>query len=149
MKSDGKQEMIALTISTNSMCIFCQLASGALPCEVIYEDDLVLGFLDIKPLNPGHALVIPKAHRENLEELDTVTLEALIRAASKIGRKMKESLGVSGYNVSLNNGVVAGQEVMHVHFHIIPRQENDGLKPWPRREYAPGEREALAKKLAI
>lgn len=131
------------------MCIFCQLASGALPCHLIYEDDLVCAFLDIKPLNPGHALVIPKAHRENLEETDGATLDALILAVQKIGRRMKEVLGVSGYNVSLNNGTVAGQEVMHVHFHVIPRLENDGLKPWPRREYAPGEKEALAKKLAI
>ncbi len=130
------------------MCIFCKIINGEIPCYKVYEDGNVLAFLDIKPLNPGHTLVVPKKHYENLEEINEEDLTALILAIKKIGRIIKEKLGVAGYNVSENNGSVAGQEVPHLHFHIIPRHENDGLGPWPRKEYQPGEAEEIIKKLS-
>lgn len=129
------------------MCIFCKIINGEIPCYKVYEDENVLAFLDIKPLNPGHTLVVPKKHYENLEEINEEDLTALILAIKKIGALIKEKLGVAGYNVSANNGAVAGQEVPHLHFHIIPRHENDGLSPWPRKEYKEGEAEEVIKKL--
>lgn len=129
------------------MCIFCKIINGEIPCHKVYEDDKVLAFLDIKPLNPGHTLVVPKKHYENIEEINEEELTTLILSIKKIGLLVKEKLGVSGYNVSLNNGKVAGQEVMHLHFHVIPRHEGDGLGPWPRKEYQTGEEAKIVKKL--
>lgn len=130
------------------MCIFCKIINSEIPCYKVYEDDVVLAFLDIKPLNPGHILVVPKNHYENLEEINETELAALILVVKKIGRMIKEKLGAAGYNVSENNGQVAGQEVPHLHFHIIPRHAGDGLGPWPRRGYQEGEAEEIIKKLS-
>jgi len=129
------------------MCIFCKIIAGEIPCHKVYEDDQVLAFLDIKPLNPGHILVVPKKHYENIEEITEEELTALILAIKKIGLLIKEKLGVTGYNISENNGEVAGQEVMHLHFHVIPRHSDDGLSPWPRKVYQDGEAEEVVKKL--
>lgn len=129
------------------MCIFCKIIAGEIPCHKVYEDGQVLAFLDIKPLNPGHTLVVPKKHYENLEEINEEELTALILAIKKIGSLVKEKLGVAGYNVSENNGEVAGQEVPHLHFHIIPRHGGDGLSPWTRKEYKEGEAQEIIKKL--
>jgi histidine triad (HIT) family protein len=129
------------------MCIFCKIINGEIPCHRVYEDEKVLAFLDIKPLNPGHTLVVPKKHYENIEEINEEDLIALILAIKKIGLLIKEKLGVAGYNVSENNGEVAGQEVPHLHFHIIPRHNGDGLGPWPRKGYQDGEAEEVVKKL--
>jgi len=128
-------------------CIFCQIVSGAIPSRRIYEDDQVLAFLDIRPVSAGHTLVIPKEHYRNLEEIDPASLARLIQAVQAVGRIIKDKLGVAGYNVTENNDPVAGQEVPHLHFHVIPRQPGDNLGPWPHREYAPGEAEEILRKL--
>jgi len=114
------------------MCIFCQIVSGEIPSYKVYEDEKILAFLDIKPLSLGHTLVITKKHYQNIEEINEEDLSALILAVKKIGHLLKTKLGVEGYNVSTNNDPVAGQEIPHIHFHIIPRSENDGHKPWER-----------------
>jgi len=129
------------------MCIFCKIITGEIPCFKIYEDDNVLAFLDIKPVHPGHTLVLPKKHVANLEEISVADLQAVILAVKKIGQKLKDKLGVIGYNVSLNNDPVAGQEIPHLHFHIIPRKINDGLKLFPQQTYASGEAEEVLRKL--
>lgn len=129
------------------MCVFCQIISQEIPCYEVYEDQKALAFLDIKPSSPGHTLVVPKNHYSNLEEISEEDLSALIVAVKKAGQILKDRLGVSDYNVVVNNGSVAGQIVDHLHFHIIPRQENDGL-PFPSgRPYQPGEAEAIVDKL--
>lgn len=110
------------------MCVFCEIIKGNIPADKIYEDDNVLAFLDAKPHNPGHSLIIPKKHFQNLEEIDEKTLTQLSIVLKKVGNMMKEKLGVSAYNVIENNGPLAGQVVSHIHFHIIPRYENDGLR---------------------
>jgi len=129
------------------MCIFCQIVAGDIPCYKIYEDKKVLAFLDINPLNPGHTLIIPKHHYQNLEQIPAKELTYLILIVKKLGKRLKERLGVEGYAVSMNNDPVAGQEVPHVHFHLIPRATNDGLTTWPRKQYKEGEAEKIAKKL--
>lgn len=129
------------------MCIFCQIAAGEIPCYKVYEDDQALAFLDIKPMSPGHTLVIPKKHYANLEEITDSDLAALMSAVKKVGRLLKEKLGVEGYNLSENNDPVAGQEIPHLHFHLQPRRRDDGLALWPQKEYAPGEAEEILRKL--
>lgn len=129
------------------MCIFCQIIKGEIPSYKVYEDDRVLAFLDIKPVNPGHTLVVTKAHYENIEAVPAEDLTALILAVKKIGRLLKDKLGAAGYNVTENNDPVAGQEIPHLHFHIIPRRLGDGHAQWAQGEYGPGEAAALLKKL--
>jgi len=129
------------------MCIFCQIISGELPSYKIYEDEKTLAFLDIKPVNPGHTLVVPKKHYENLETIPAEELGSLMVAVKKVGALLKDKFGVIGYNINENNDPLAGQLVPHLHFHIIPRREGDGLKLWPGRDYAAGEAEKIIKKL--
>lgn len=129
------------------MCIFCKIIKQEIPSYKVYEDDKVFAFLDNRPVNSGHSLVIPKTHCQNLEEISDDDLVALIRGVKKVGRLLKEKLGVSGYNVIENNDPIAGQGVSHLHFHIIPRLEGDNLKHWPGQEYKVGEAESILEKL--
>ncbi|MDA3803120.1 MAG: HIT family protein [Patescibacteria group bacterium] len=131
------------------MCLFCKIIEGEIPSYKIYESEKVFAFLDIKPVNPGHVLVVPKKHFANLEEVTPEYLEAVMLAVKKIAKHLKEKLEVPGYNLILNNDPVAGQEIPHLHFHIIPRKEDDGLKPFPQSEYEDGKAEEIIKKLII
>ena len=118
------------------MCIFCKIVAGEIPSYKVYEDKQTLAFLDVAPVSPGHTLVITKKHYANLEEIPEDELEALIRAVKKIGQAIKEGLAAAGYNAQINNDPVAGRVISHIHFHIIPRSENDGLKLWPQSKYS-------------
>ncbi len=113
-------------------CIFCKIVAGDIPCHKVYEDEHVLSFLDIGPLSRGHTLVIPKAHAVTLDELSDEAAAACGLAAKKVGAAVAQATGCDGWNLLQNNGEVAGQVVMHVHFHIIPRTPDDGLGyRWP------------------
>lgn len=129
------------------MCVFCKIISGDIPSYKIFEDERTLAFLDIKPVRPGHILVIPKKHFHNLEEINSEDLTALIQTVKKIGGLLKDKLKVEGYNVITNNDAVAGQVVPHLHFHIIPRAMDDGLPLWPGCDYQSGEAEQILEKL--
>jgi histidine triad (HIT) family protein len=129
------------------MCIFCQIANNEIPHYKFYENDQVAAFLDIQPVNPGHTLVIPKKHYDNIEAIGEQELSGLIIAVKHIGRQLLDKLNIAGYNVLVNNGAVAGQAVAHLHFHLIPRQAGDTCPTWPHASYAPGEAEELLKKL--
>jgi len=129
------------------MCIFCQIIAGELPAHKVYEDEQVVAILDIKPVHAGHILVLPKKHVANLEEISETDLSAVITVVKKIGGLLKEKLNYIGYNVVENNDPIAGQEIPHLHFHLIPRLENDGLNHWAHQEYKPGEAEEILKKL--
>ncbi len=128
-------------------CLFCKIIAGEIPCHKIFENDDILAFLDISPVSSGHALVVPKKHFANFEEIDEASLSNLIRAVKKIGFAIKSGLGCSGYNVSINNDPVAGQVIPHLHFHLIPRIEGDGLTLWLQGKYQEGEAEEVVKKL--
>ncbi|MDD5696624.1 MAG: HIT family protein [Candidatus Pacebacteria bacterium] len=108
-------------------CIFCKIANKEVSCYKIYEDDLVLAFLDINPVVSGHVLVIPKKHFENIFDIDEECLERIIMVARQISIKMKESLNVEGVNLYQANGPVAGQTVFHFHLHVLPRIPGDDL----------------------
>ncbi len=129
------------------MCLFCQIVQRKIPAKVVLENEFALAFLDIKPVKPGHCLVIPKKHYANLEEINLEELVAVIKIVKEVGRRIKANLGVKGYNLNLNNDPVAGQEINHLHWHLIPRHPADGLKLWPSAEYLPGEAEAILEKL--
>jgi len=131
------------------MCVFCKIINNEIPCYKIYEDEKVLAFLDIKPVNPGHTLVIPKTHYQNLEEVTADDLAVLAIAVKKVGKLLKEKLNVAGYNVINNNDPVSGQIVPHLHFHIIPRREGDNLPLWSGREYKEGEVEEILNTLKV
>lgn len=130
-------------------CLFCKIVSGVLPSHKVYEDDDVLAFLDISPVNYGHTLVIPKNHFKNFEETPEEVLAKTINVVKKVGKSLKDNLGVAGYNVYVNNDSVAGQIIPHIHFHVIPRRAGDGLELWPQGKYGDGEIEEMAQKLRI
>ncbi len=129
------------------MCIFCQIIKKEIPAKIIFENEKTLAFLDIKPVNPGHILVIPKKHYSTIEEISEEDLCAVSLTLKKMGKNIKDKLGYEGYNVSLNNDPIAGQEIAHLHFHVIPRRENDGLKLWPQEEYKEGKADEILSKL--
>ncbi len=129
------------------MCIFCQIVKHEIPCHQVYEDDKVLTFLDIKPVNPGHILVLPKKHYQNIDDITEEDFIAVMLVVKKMGKLLKEKLGVAGYNVVENNDPVSGQNIPHLHFHVIPRHVGDGHVQWPQSEYAPGQVESIVKKL--
>ena len=110
-------------------CIFCQIVDKKAPAGILFENDLVMALIDIRPVNEGHTLIIPKKHAMFVEEIDSeeVFIE-LFKVGKKIQLMLKEKLsGITGFNYFIANGEDAGQEVFHVHLHIIPRKPNDGF----------------------
>lgn len=119
----------------NPDCIFCKIIAGQIPSHQVYEDEHVFSFLDIGPLSRGHTLIIPKGHWVTLDQMPDDVAAACGVAAKKIGSAVAKATGCEGWNVLQNNGAVAGQVVMHVHFHLIPRTDGDGLGyRWPAGE---------------
>jgi len=129
-------------------CVFCKIINGSLPCYKIYENEHILAFLDINPVNKGHTLIIPKEHYERLEEVPDDLLKELIIAIKKIGKAVIKGVGAEAFNLGLNNGKDAGQLIMLVHFHIMPRFKNDGLKLWPGKKYEEGEAEKIREEIS-
>ncbi len=109
-----------------SDCIFCKIVEKQIPATVIYEDDEVLAFMDIGPIVKGHALVIPKRHCDPVTETPDELLAKLHIVAKRIAEAQMNGLGADGVNIMQNNGAAAGQEVPHIHVHVIPRFSDDG-----------------------
>ena len=125
-------------------CIFCKIASGAIPCTKVFEDDDCLAFLDIGPLASGHTLLIPKKHFTDLTDLDPALLSRISNHFPKIGDAVLKATGATGLSLLQNSGASSGQAVFHVHFHFIPRCEGDGLGyRWNAGKYQPGEAQAV------
>ncbi len=118
-----------------SDCIFCKIVKREIPSDIIYEDDKILAFVDISPINKGHSLVIPKEHYENSLATPDEILKDLIVVVKKVALAVKEVTGAEGINFGINNGAAAGQVVFHTHMHVIPRFKSDGLKLWGSGEY--------------
>lgn len=130
-------------------CIFCKIIQGEIPCSRIYEDDSILSFLDINPWSPGHCLVIPKVHYQRLEECPQELIASMAGKLGTIAKAVITAVGARGYNVLNNNGSEAGQEVEHVHFHIIPRKSGDRIiRHTPQGKYPEGEINRLADKIS-
>ncbi|MFA5047807.1 MAG: HIT family protein [Patescibacteria group bacterium] len=128
-------------------CLFCKIVAGEIPVHKIYEDSRVMAFLDIAPVNPGHILLLPKEHFENLSDLPDDLVATMMVETKKIAKAMISALGLSAFNININNGSEAGQAIGHSHFHIIPRRAGDGRELWKGREYAIGEAEEIAEKI--
>lgn len=131
--------------------IFSKIIRGEIPCHRIYEDDLVLAFLDIGPLSKGHALVIPKEPAVTLDGLSDESAAAIGRVLPRIARAVLRATGATAYNLLQNNGPEAHQVVQHVHFHIIPKYpDGTGLGiGWPADSLAPAEGSALAESIRV
>ncbi len=110
-------------------CIFCKIAKKEIPAKIIKENDSALAFLDIEPRSSGHTLVIPKNHYRNLLEIPDKELKDLAVLVKQVLFLLKERLGVENFSVGYNHGHLAGQEIDHLHIHIMPRYENDQGKP--------------------
>jgi histidine triad (HIT) family protein len=116
-------------------CVFCQIVAGELPARIVLDDELVLGFLDQRPLFPGHTLLVPKAHVDTLADLPDDLIEPLFTAARRTSAAMETALGAAGSFVAMNNKI--SQSVPHLHVHVVPRNKKDGLRGffWPRNKY--------------
>eukprot|EP00003_Mantamonas_plastica_P018798 TRINITY_DN3067_c0_g1_i1.p1 TRINITY_DN3067_c0_g1~~TRINITY_DN3067_c0_g1_i1.p1 ORF type:complete len:204 (-),score=60.30 TRINITY_DN3067_c0_g1_i1:3-614(-) len=112
---------------SSSDCLFCKIIAGDIPSHKVYEDDNAYAFFDINPLAEGHTLVIPKECHASLTEYDGETVAKVTSVIPKIAKAILETTGKTDWNLLQNNGAKAGQAVFHVHFHIIPRDDNDGL----------------------
>ena len=116
-------------------CPFCRIVAGDAPAHIAFADDVAVGFLDIRPLFPGHVLLVPRLHIETLPELPPAEVGPLFERAQRLAAAMVEALGAQGSFVALNNRV--SQSVPHLHVHVVPRTKGDGLRGffWPRTTY--------------
>ncbi len=130
-------------------CIFCKIIKGEIPSYRIYEDDKTYAFLDISCDSYGHTLVIPKKHCENVLDCDREYLEAVINTVQKISKHYVQNCGFTGVNVLNASGASAQQSVFHLHFHIIPRKQEDGLNTWGLNEKFDLNLSEICGKLAI
>ncbi len=129
-------------------CIFCKIVSGQIPATKIYEDEVVVAFLDIGPISDGHTLVMPRQHVEKVHSCPPELLGQIWTRLGKIAGAVALAVGADGYNVLCNNGRAAGQVVDHLHFHIVPRKTGDGVfAQWPSYKYRPGQVEIIADKI--
>ncbi|MFO7711546.1 MAG: HIT family protein [Candidatus Woesearchaeota archaeon] len=129
------------------MCLFCKIAKGEIPSAKVYEDDEVLAFLDIAPVHPGHCLVIPKEHYVTMVDIPSDLLQKVIAVTKMCAKGVMDATGCDGFNISQNNFRASGQAIDHLHFHVIPRFEGDGLKLWPQGSYKDGEIEEIAESI--
>lgn len=129
-------------------CVFCKILKGEIPCTKVYEDDMVLAFLDIAPFNYGHTVIVPKDHQHSSTTIGVDYLSAMIAVAPKIGAALMRATGAEGFNIIQNNGRVAGQSVPHVHFHVIPRFADDDIVITAKgKKYAEGQMAELTAKI--
>lgn len=132
----------------NPSCLFCKIIQKEIPSIAVYESDDVYAFLDIHPVHPGHTLVVPKQHCEGVLTCDPAVLSEVARAAKYVAHAVTSGLGVSGFNLIQNEGAVAGQVIPHLHIHVIPRVQGDGLTHWPGTPYPnPEAMTAVAEKI--
>ncbi len=114
--------------SSDPECIFCKILAGEIPSFKIHEDDKTLAFMDINPLHPGHSLVIPKGHFENIYTAPDEVLADMIAATRRLATAVNSALSPDGVNVIQANGPGAAQSVFHIHFHVVPRKTGDNAK---------------------
>jgi histidine triad (HIT) family protein len=118
------------------VCVFCQIVAGEIPAHVVLDDDVSLAFLDVRPVFPGHVLLVPKAHHETLADLPADLVEPLFSRAQRLSVAVPAAVDAVGTFVAMNNKV--SQSVPHLHVHVVPRRPKDGLRGffWPRTKYA-------------
>jgi len=107
-------------------CIFCKIINKEIGSEIIYEDEKAVGVLDIHPRSPGHVMVLPKFHAENILDLPDSEIEGVFSAVKKITGILKKTFNPDGFTIGINHGKASGQAVDHLHIHIMPRWHGDG-----------------------
>lgn len=130
-------------------CIFCKIIKGEIPSYKIYEDEYTYAFLDIAKDLDGHTLVVPKKHVENIIDCDAETLARVMQTIRIISKHYVEDLGYDGVNILNASGSAAEQSVFHLHFHILPRQKDDGLQTFPKLSGASRDLSQMQKLLEI
>jgi histidine triad (HIT) family protein len=142
-KESAKPDTTKLDAAKDEPCLFCKIVSRELEAKIIFEDEISLAFLDVRPLFPGHVLLIPKAHYPTLTDLPAQLIGPFFSNAQMLARKVQQVMKAEGTFVAMNN--VVSQSVPHLHVHIVPRKRSDGLRGffWPRRPYQEGEMLAL------
>ncbi len=134
-----KHDERAAPASETQACAFCRIVRGETQAQVVYEDAATVAFLDVRPLFPGHVLLVPREHHETLADLPAALVPPLFTAARLLARAVERGMQAEGSFVAINNRV--SQSVPHLHVHIVPRRRKDGLKGffWPRQRYADDE----------
>lgn len=127
--------------------LFEKIIHRELPAEIVYEDEQIVAFLDIHPVAIGHTLVVPKKKSKNILDADDATLALMGPAIKKIANAIMTAFDYPAFNLEANNNSEAGQIVNHMHWHIIPRRADDGLKHWPGQAYAEGEMRVVGEKI--
>jgi len=107
-------------------CVFCKIIEKEIPAQTVFEDKENLAILDIHPSAPGHTILFPKTHKEFIVELTEEEIASLFISVKKVCKKIEEKISPDGFTIGINHGKVSGQEIPHVHVHIIPRWKNDG-----------------------
>ena len=117
-------------------CRFCRIVAGETPAEIVFEDEISLAFLDIRPLFHGHTLLVPRAHHETLPDLPAELIEPYFANVRMLSAAVPDAMGAQGSFVAINN--VVSQSVPHLHTHVVPRVKKDGLRGffWPRTKYS-------------
>jgi len=128
-------------------CIFCKIVEKKIDSTIVDETENSLAFLDIMPVQKGHTLVVPKGHFETLMDTPDNVLQEVITEVKKVAKAVKLATSADGISIINRNRKSAGQEVDHLHFHIIPRHPDDGLKSWHGGKYAEGEEVEFGEKI--
>lgn len=127
--------------------LFLKIIEGKIPSEKVYEDEHTVAFLDINPTNPGHTLVVPREHYENIYDIPDAVLCHMMKTAKKLAPSIKSTMNADGINIIMNNDPVAGQMIFHAHIHIVPRFDGDPFRHWKGTPYKEGEIEEVGEKI--
>lgn len=137
-----------MTHPTDGSCIFCKIVASQIPCFKLLEDEMTIAFMDINPVNPGHALAVAKGHWPTVDVIPADVLAAVAKTAQRVAKAVVSELKPGGVSLMQANGQAAGQSVPHLHVHVLPRYLEDGATlNW---EYRPGDKaeiEAIYKRL--
>lgn len=132
-------------------CIFCKIVQGNMPAKVIWQNERAMAFLDAFPLAAGHALVVPKAHYTKVQDMGKEDSAAVFALAHEIVQKVESATGAGASLIAIHNGKEAGQEVPHVHVHVIPRKPGDAAGPvhsmFRKPKVTPEEMDAILSKM--
>ena len=135
-------------LTFDESCIFCKIVRKQAPSSVIYEDDTIIVFLDIRPLNMGHTLVIPKAHYVDIFDIPEKELSQMYKVAKQVSFAVKKATNADGISIIQQNGKAAGQDIFHIHVHVVPRFEGQKLPPFSElKEVERAKLDAMASKI--
>jgi histidine triad (HIT) family protein len=135
-------------LTFDESCIFCKIVHRQTPSSIIYEDEAIMVFLDIRPLNMGHTLVIPKAHYVDIFDIPENVLSQMYKVAKLVSSAVKKTTNADGISIIQQNGKAAGQDIFHIHVHVVPRFEGQKLPPFSElKEVERAKLDATAKEM--